>query len=90
MNLYQHAKNQAFSSFCSRDTVDLKILQFDWTRVFWPIFQEPEFFQVWDLHKNTVNYIKIYSKLCKDLQLIYLATDILSLGFLGFLEFLRS
>ena len=25
-NLYQHAKNQAFSSFCSRDIVDLKIL----------------------------------------------------------------
>ena len=26
INLYQHAKNQAFSLFCSRDIVDLKIL----------------------------------------------------------------
>lgn len=29
MNLYQHAKNQAISSFCSRETVDLRILQSD-------------------------------------------------------------
>ena len=36
MNLYQHAKNQAFSSFCSKDTVGLKILQYDWLRAFWP------------------------------------------------------
>ena len=39
MNLYQHAKNQPFSSFCSRDTVDLKIQQSDWPRVVWPISQ---------------------------------------------------
>ena len=29
MNFHQHAKNQTFSSFCSRDIVDLKILQSD-------------------------------------------------------------
>ena len=46
MNLYQHAKNQAFSLFCSRDIVGLKILQSDWSRAFWPIYQEPEFSQI--------------------------------------------
>ena len=30
VNLYQHAKNQAFSSFCWRDIVNLKILQYEW------------------------------------------------------------
>ena len=34
MNLYQHAKNKAFSSFGFRDTVNLKMLQSDWPRVF--------------------------------------------------------
>ena len=46
MNLHQHAKNQAFLSFCSRDIFDLKILQFDWTRAFQAIFQEPEASQI--------------------------------------------
>ena len=58
MNLYQYAKNQAFSSFCSRDIVNLKILQSDWLTAFWPISQEPDFSQVWDLCKNTANIIK--------------------------------
>ena len=58
MNLHQYAKNQAFSLFCSRDIVNLKILQSDWSKVFWPISQEPEFFQVWDLSKNIANIIK--------------------------------
>ena len=50
-------KKQAFSSFCSRDIVDLKILQSDWPRAFWSISQEIDF-QVWDLRKYTVNNIK--------------------------------
>ena len=50
-----HAKNQAFSSFCSRDIVNLKMLQADWLRAFLPISQEPDFSQVWDLCKNTTN-----------------------------------
>ena len=58
MNLHQYAKNQAFSSFCSRDIVNLKILQSDWSRAFWPISQEQDFSQVWDLSKNTANNIK--------------------------------
>ena len=45
VNLYQHAKNQTFSSFCSRDIVDLKILQSDWPKTFWHISQEPNLFQ---------------------------------------------
>ena len=59
MNLYQHAKNQAFSSFCSRKIVDLKIMQSDWPRAFWIISQEPDFTQVWDLCKNTANNINL-------------------------------
>ena len=34
MNFYQHAKNQTFSSFYSRDIIDLKILQTDWQEHF--------------------------------------------------------
>ena len=51
-------KKQAFSSFCSRDTINLKILQSDWPRAFWPTSQEPDFFHIWDLCKNTENIIK--------------------------------
>ena len=58
MNLHQYAKNQAFSSFYSRDIVNLKILQSDWSRTFWPISQEPNFSQVWDFYKNIANIIK--------------------------------
>ena len=58
MNLHQYAKNQAFSLFCSRDTVNLKILQSDWSRAFWSVSQEPDFSQVWDLCKNTADIKK--------------------------------
>ena len=44
MNLYQHATNQAFSSFFSGNIVDLKILQSDWPRAFWHIIQELKIF----------------------------------------------
>ena len=46
MNLYQHEKNHDFSSFSSGDIIDLKTLQFDWSRAFSPISQEPDFFQI--------------------------------------------
>ena len=55
MDPHQHAKNQAFSSFCSRDIVNLKILQFNWPGTFWPIPQEPDFSQVWDFCMNIAN-----------------------------------
>ena len=48
MNLHQHAEIQAFSSLCSSDVVDLKILQSDWPRAFWYISQELDFSQIWD------------------------------------------
>ena len=48
-------KNQAFSSFHFRDIADLKILKSDRPRAFLPISQEPDFFQVWTLSKNTAN-----------------------------------
>ena len=52
MNLHQHAKNQAFLSFCSRDRVDLKFLHFDWPRTFLHISQKPR------MCKNIANNIK--------------------------------
>ena len=58
MYLHQYAKNQTFLSICSRDIVNLKILQPDWLRAFWPISQELDFSQVWALYKNTANIIK--------------------------------
>ena len=48
INLYQHVKNQAFSLLRSGDIVNLKILQSDWLRAFWPVSQETDFFQVWN------------------------------------------
>ena len=52
MNLYQHAKNQVISFISSGDMIDYKILQSDWLRTFWSIFQEQKFTQKWDLCKN--------------------------------------
>ena len=40
VNLYQHVKNEAVSSISSGEKVDLKILQSDWLRAFWPISQK--------------------------------------------------
>ena len=46
VNLDQHAKNEAVSSICSGEIVDLKILQSDWLRAFWPISHEQDFSQI--------------------------------------------
>ena len=46
MSLYKHAKNWAISRICSGDIVDLEILHSDWLTPFWPICQEPDFFQI--------------------------------------------
>ena len=56
MNLHQDVKNQAFSSFCSRDIVHLEILQSGWLKAFLSISQEPDFYQP-DMYKNTANNI---------------------------------
>ena len=45
VNLYQHAKNEAAISICSGEKDDLKILQCDWLRAFWPISQKSDFSQ---------------------------------------------
>ena len=63
MNLHQYAKNQTLSSFCNRNIVNLHILQSNWSRSFWPISQEPDFCEVWDLCKNTANIIKLLYRL---------------------------
>ena len=60
MNLYQHAKYQDFPLYCSKDIVDLKILQSDWPRAFWPISQETDSSQIWDLCKNKANNINFH------------------------------
>ena len=52
MNLYQHKKNHAISSFCSRYIFDLKILQYYWPRAFWHKSEEPDFIQIWNLCNN--------------------------------------
>ena len=60
MNLYQHEKNKAISSFCFRDTFDLKTLQPDWLVKLWLISQEPDFFQRWVLCSNISNNKNFY------------------------------
>ena len=46
VHLYQHAKNLAVSSTCFGEMVDLKILEYDWLRPFWPISQEQNFSKI--------------------------------------------
>ena len=55
VNLYQHAKNEAVSSICSGEMLDLKILQSEWLRALWPICQEQNFSQTEGLYRNTVS-----------------------------------
>ena len=43
VNLYQHAKNEPVSEISSEEIGDLRILQSDWLRVFWPISGAPFF-----------------------------------------------
>ena len=64
--VYQHIKkNHLNSSICSGDIPDIKKLQSDWLKLFWPITQEP-FSQIWDLcwntTKNTNFQYKTYQK----------------------------
>ena len=62
MNWYQQVKNQTKSSFCFRDTIDLKLLQSDWPRAFQPISQEPNISQILDLYRNIVNNVNFYNR----------------------------
>ena len=62
VNLNQHAKKEAISSICSEQMPDLKILQPEWLRAFWPISQE-HFSQTEDLYGNTANNINFHYKI---------------------------
>ena len=57
MNLYQHAKYKAISSFYSGDIFGLKIWESHGPRTFWPIYQVPDFSQKWDLSRIIANKI---------------------------------
>ena len=46
VDLYWHAKNEAVSSICSGEIVDIKILQSVWLTAFWPISREQDFSQL--------------------------------------------
>ena len=48
-------KKETVSLICSGKIDDLKILQSDLLRVFWPISQEQDFSQIKDLHRDTAN-----------------------------------
>ena len=54
VNLYQHAKNDAVSLIYSGEMLDLKILQSEWLKAFWPISHEQHFSHIEDLHRNTI------------------------------------
>ena len=58
VKLYQNAKNKAVSLIYSGEIVDLKILQSDWLREFWPIYLEQNFPQIYDL--NSANDIRFH------------------------------
>ena len=64
MNLCQHTKEQVISTISSKDGVDLKILQSDWSRVFWLISQEPDFSQYKILSKQGTMYYWTDGKDC--------------------------
>ena len=55
MNFYLLAKNDAVLSICFGEKVHLKILQSDWLTAFWPLSQEQDFSQIYDLCMNTAN-----------------------------------
>ena len=50
-------KIRLFHWFVQEIRLIKKILQVDWLRTFWPIYQEQEFSQLWDLCRNTANNI---------------------------------
>ena len=60
VNLYQHAKNEAVSSICYGEMLDLKILQSEWLRALWPISQEQHFSQIEDLYRSIANSINFH------------------------------
>ena len=58
MNLCLHAKKPPITQFCSKDIIDLKILQSHWARELWPVSHEPNFSQIRDVQRlaNNMNF----------------------------------
>ena len=67
VNLYQHIKNEAVSSICSGEMLDLKIPQSEWLRAFWPVSQEQSFSQIENLYRKTTNNINFSEKIWDEL-----------------------
>ena len=55
-------KSETVSSICSGEMLDLKILQSEWLRAFWPLFQEQNFSQTDNLYWNTGYNINFHYK----------------------------
>ena len=53
-------KQEAVSSICSGKIFDLKILESDWLRAFWPISLEQDFSQIQVLCRSTANNINFH------------------------------
>ena len=54
-------KNEPVSLICSGEMVDLKILQSEWLRAFWPIISpDKDFSQIEDLCRNIANNINFH------------------------------
>ena len=89
VNLCQYPKNEAVSSICSGEIIDLKILQSDWLRVFWPISQDQDLSQIWDLGRKTINNVHFHFRTTNSVKInnqIFL--QVWKTFFCPFLEFL--
>ena len=63
---YQNAKNKAALLICSEEMLDLKTLQSEWLRAFWPLSQERHFSQIEDLYRDTTNNINFHFRVSSE------------------------
>ena len=56
MNFYQHAKTEAVSSICSGKVDDLKILQSDCLKAFWPTCHKKDFPKYFRYRTDSVKF----------------------------------
>ena len=61
VNLHQHAKNEDVSLISSGEIIDLKTLESDWLRVFWPISRVQDFFPKHRICPGTQHIIKFFT-----------------------------
>ena len=57
---YLYVKNKRYRSITSEDIDDQGTLQSDWMTAFWPVTCEPNFFQIWGLHRKAKNNIDFH------------------------------